>query len=65
MELIVVIGGEALLGQLIELGHRPAVQLQHLLRLDQLIGVEAGQVAQAVPGGVAELQIVLAELLGN
>ena len=63
MELVVVVGGKALSDQLVELGHRPAVQLQHLLRGHQVIGVKAVQVAQAVPGGIAELQIVLAELL--
>ena len=63
MELVVIIGSKALLGQLVELAYRPLVQLHHLLGLDQVLGVKAAQVAQAVPGGVAELQVVLGQLL--
>ena len=63
MELIVVIGGEALGDQLVQLGDGPVVQLLHLLGGHQMVGIEALQVAQAVAGGVAELQVVLAELL--
>ena len=63
MELILVIGGLHLLDQGVELGDSPAVQGQHILGGHQIIGVKAVEVAQAVAGGVAELQIVLAQLL--
>ena len=65
MEFVLVIGLPAGSDQLFQLGEGPAVQLQHLLRLHQVVRVKALQVAQAVPGGVPEFQVVLAQLLEN
>ena len=63
MELVVLVGVLHLLDQGVELGDGPTVQGQHILGSHQIVGVKAVQVAQAVAGGVAELQIVLAQLL--
>ena len=62
-ELIVVVRLGALLHQGVQAGDGPAVQFLHLRGRRQLVGVKAVQIAQAVPGGVAELEVVLAELL--
>ena len=63
VELKVVIALEALLDEAVEPGDGPAVQGLHLVGGHQVVGVKAVQVPQAVPGGVAELQVVLAQLL--
>ena len=63
MELVLVIGGEGLLDELVELRDRPFVKLQHILGLYELVCVEAVKVAEAVARGVAELEVVLAKLL--
>ena len=65
VEVKVVIALEALLNEDIQTGDSPAVQGQHVGGGHQMVGVKAVQVAQAVPGGVAELQVVLAQLLEN
>ncbi len=44
---------------------RPPIQLLQLVRGNQVVGVKLVQVAQAVPGGVPEFQIVLGDLLEN
>ena len=62
MELIVAISSVHCLDQGIETRYGPAVQLQHIGGSNEVIGVKTGEVAQAVPGRIAELQIVLAEL---
>ncbi len=51
------------LGEGIQPGQSPAVQLLHLIGGHQVVGVKAVQVAQAVPGSVTELQVVLGKLL--
>ena len=63
MELIFVISRLAPLHQLVQTGDGPLVQGQHLLGRHQVVGIKARQISQAIPGGVAELQIVLAQLL--
>ena len=63
MELVVVVGFGNFDHKLVELGDGPAVQREHLLGLDQIVRVKAVEIAQAVPGGIAELQIVLTQLL--
>ena len=62
-ELIVIVSLGALFNQGVQAGDGPAVQLQHIGGSHQLVGIKAVQIAQAVPGGVAELQVVLGELL--
>ena len=57
------VGLAAGLYQLVQAGQGPAVQLLQLLGGDQAVGIEFVQVAQAIPGGVAELQVVLGDLL--
>ena len=63
MELVVIIGIRDLFYKLVELSYCPAVKLQHILRCDKIVRVEAVEVAEAVARGIAELQVVLAELL--
>ena len=63
MELVIVICGGGLLDELVELGHCPLVKLQHILGLNEVVCVEAVKVAEAVAGGVAELEVVLRKLL--
>ena len=63
MELVVVVGLIDLGDKLVELGDGPAVKLQHILRRDEVVRVEAVEVAEAVARGVAELEVVLAEVL--
>ena len=65
VELVLVVSLEALVDQVVQAGDGPAVQLLHVGGSHQGVGVEAVQVAQAVPGGVAEFQVVLAQLLEN
>ena len=59
MELVALISRLASLHQGIELRHRPAVQLQHLLGAHQVRRVKSIQIPQAVPRRIPELQIVL------
>ena len=63
MELVVVVPGKDLGDEVIKPGHGPLVQRQHLLGLYQVVGIEVHQVIQTELAGVAELQIVLGELL--
>ena len=63
VEFIVVIGFAAGGDQAVQLGQRPAIQLLHFLGGNQIVRVEFIQVAQAVAGGVAELQVILSDLL--
>ena len=63
MVLVAHVGLTAQLYQLVQLGQGPAVQLFHLFHGNQVVGVELVEVAQAVPGGVAEFQVVLGDLL--
>ena len=63
MELIVAVGGLGLFDERVQAGDRPAVKLLHVLGLDKVVCVEAVEVAQAVAGGVAELEVVLRKLL--
>ena len=63
VELIVIVSVEALVDQCVQLRDCPAIQLQHLLGLDQIVSIESRKVAQAVTGSVAELEVVLAQLL--
>ena len=65
MELIVLIRRFGLVDQLVELRHRPAVQRKHLFRRDRVLRIETVEVAEAVAGRIAELQVVLAQLLEN
>ena len=63
MELVVVVGGEHLLDETVQAGDGPLVQRQQLVGLHQPVGVEAHQIVQTELAGVAELQVVLAQLL--
>ena len=63
MVFVAHVGLAAGLYQLVQAGQGPAVQLLQLLGGDQAIGIKFVQVAQAIPGGVAELQVVLGDLL--
>ena len=63
VELIVAVGLLGLLDELVELGDEPAVELGHLLGLDEIFGIEVDEVIEHELAGVAELEIVLAELL--
>ena len=62
-ELVVLIGGLALDEQLVELRDCPEVELRHCLGRGQMVGIEVGQVIEAELCRVAELEIVLADLL--
>ena len=63
VELIVAVGLLGLFNELVELGDEPAVELGHILGLDKLRGVEVDEVIEHELAGVAELEVVLAELL--
>ena len=63
VELIVAVGLFGLFNELVELREEPAVELGHLLGLGQLFGVEVDKVVEHELAGVAELEVVLAELL--
>ena len=63
VELIVAVGLLGLLDELVELGEEPAVEHGHILGLGQLFGVEVDKVVEHELAGVAELEVVLAELL--
>ena len=63
VELIVAVGLLGLFNELVELREEPAVELGHLLGLGQLFGVEVDKVVEHELAGVAELEVVLAELL--
>ena len=62
-ELVVLVRGLAADEQLVELCDGPAVERFHVGGRGQVVGVKVGEVVEAVLGGVAELQIVLAQLL--
>ena len=59
MELIVVVGRGGLFNEGVKACERPAVELHHVLGLYEVVCVEAGEVAEAVAGGVAELEVIL------
>ena len=63
VELVVVVGLLDLFDQLVELGDEPAVEHRHILGLGEVRGVKVHQVIEHELAGVAELEIVLAELL--
>ena len=63
VELIVAVGLLGLFNELVELRDKPAVELGHLLGLGQLFGVKVDKVVEHELAGVAELEVVLAELL--
>ena len=61
--IIVAVRLLGLLDELVELGDEPAVELGHLLGLDEIFGIEVDEVIEHELAGVAELEVVLAELL--
>ena len=64
VEVIRLVSVDALLHQLIQTHHCPTVQRQHIGISHCIgIGVKIGNVAQNVPGGVANLQILIGQLL--
>ena len=63
MELVIVVSLGHLFDQGVQSGDRPAVERQHILRGDQPVRIKTVEVSETVAGRVAELQIVLAELL--
>ena len=63
VELIVVVPAEHLLDQTVQAGDGPLVQLEHVRRGNELVRIEADEVVEAELARVAELQIVLAQLL--
>ncbi len=63
VELIALVPGTDILHQVVERRHGPLVQIHHVLDSHGLIRIETVQVAQHIPGGVADLQVRLTELL--
>ena len=63
VELVVVVRLGNAADEVVELRDRPAVEREHILRCDEVRGVKAVEVAEAVACGVAELEIVLRQLL--
>ena len=63
MELVVVVRLGNAADEVVELRDRPAVEREHILRRDEVRGVKAVEVAEAVARGVAELEVVLRQLL--
>lgn len=63
MEFIVAVRLLGLFDELVELGDEPAVELCHLLGLDEIFWIEVDEVIEHELAGIAELEIVLAELL--
>ena len=63
MEFIVVIRLGHAADEVVELRDGPAVERKHILRRDEMLGVKPVKVAEAVARGVAELEVVLRQLL--
>ena len=62
-ELVVLVGRLAAGHQVVQLRDGPAVQLRHVGGRGEVVRVEVDEVVEAVLRGVAELEIVLAQLL--
>ena len=66
MEFVIIVGFSGLFNETVELCDCPAVKLKHFFSFDAIgIGIEVGKISKTISGGVAELQIVLRELLEN